>query len=215
MIIQWFGQSYFKLQIKNSAGQEVVIATDPYSPEIGLTPPKFQADIVTISHEHSDHNNLEAIKGEPFVVNGPGEYETKGVFIYGIPAWHDEKQGKERGGNNIFRFQAEDLNVVHLGDLGHELDDAQLEKLNNVDILLIPVGGGPTIDAKKANEIISEIEPRLIIPMHYKLPGLKYDLKTVEEFLKVSGLPSEKMDKLKISRKDLPQEEMRVVILNI
>ncbi|MEK7653149.1 MAG: MBL fold metallo-hydrolase [Patescibacteria group bacterium] len=214
MTIQWFGQSYFKIQFKNSAGEEVTIATDPYSPEIGLNPPKTQADILTISHDHPDHNNLEAIKGEPFVINEPGEYETKGVFIYGIPAWHDEKQGKERGNVTIFRFQAEDLNVVHLGDLGHELNDDQLEKLNDVDILLVPVGGGPTIDAKKANEIISEIEPRIIIPMHYKIPGLKYDFKTADEFLKISGLPSEKMDKLKISRKDLPVEEMKVVILN-
>lgn len=213
MQIQWLGQSYFKIQTKNN-GDEIVIATDPYGSTIGLNPPKVQADIVTISHHHEDHNNLDAIKGEPFIIDGPGEYETKGVFVYGIPAWHDDKQGQERGNNIIYRFKAEEMNIVHLGDLGHELNDEQLERMNNVDILLIPVGGKVTIDAKKASEIISAIEPRIIIPMHYKIPGLKADLGAVEEFLKVSGLPSEKMDKLKITKKDLPQEEMKVIILN-
>lgn len=216
MQIQWFGQSYFKIQTKNN-GEEVVIATDPYDSGYGLKPPKFQADIVTVSHGHNDHNNLDAIKGEPFVINGPGEYETKGVFIYGIPAWHDETEGSERGAVTMYRINAEDMNVVHLGDLGHELSDEQLEKMNNVDILLIPVGGIFTIDAKKANSVISKIEPRIIIPMHYNLPGLKFKsgkkIDSIDKFLKESGLSSEKMDKLKISRKDLPQEETKIIIL--
>ncbi|MBI5766012.1 MBL fold metallo-hydrolase [Candidatus Falkowbacteria bacterium] len=216
MQIQWLGQSYFRIQTKNN-GDEVIIATDPYGADIGLKPPKIQADIVTISHQHHDHNNLDAIKGEPFVIDGPGEYETKGVFIYGIPAWHDNKEGKERGSTIMYRLIAENMNILHLGDLGDLLTNEQIEKINEVDILLIPVGGIYTIDGKKANEIISQLEPRLVIPMHYKIPGFKTstELHSVDQFIKESGLLVEKMDKLKIAKKDLPQEETKIILLNI
>lgn len=216
MQIQWLGQSFFKIQSKNNDA-EITIATDPYGETIGLKPPKFQADIVTISHNHGDHNNLDAIKGEPFIVDSPGEYETKDVFIYGIPSWHDNKQGQERGKNTIYQITAEGINILHLGDLGQDsLNNEQIERIGNVDILLIPVGGIVTIDAKKATEIISALEPRIVIPMHYKINGLKTksELATVEDFLKVSGLPNERMDKLKISKKDLQAEETKVIILN-
>lgn len=213
MQIQWFGQSFFKIQAKTDGG-EVVIAIDPYDDSYGLKTPKFPADIVTVSHDHPDHSNVDAIKGEPFIIKGPGEYETKNIFVYGIPSWHDDQQGKERGNNTIYRFTAEEMNIIHLGDLGHTLDDEQLEKMNGVDILMIPVGGTVTIDAKKANDIIAEIEPRIVIPMHYQIPGLKLKLDSLDNFLKVSGLPSEKTDKLKITKKDLPQEETKIIILN-
>jgi len=214
MQIQWFGQSYFKIQLKHK-GEDVVIATDPYGKEYGLKPPKTQADIVTISHDHDDHNNLDAIGGEPFIIDIPGEYETKGVFIYGIKSYHDDQEGKERGINMMCRIHAEGLTIVHLGDLGADLSDTQLEKLGNVDILMIPVGGVYTIDAKKANALIAKIEPRIIIPMHYDIDGLKLPEKLdgVDKFLKVSSLPSEELDKLKITKKDLPQEDVKVVVL--
>ena len=183
MQIQWFGQSFFKLQAKNNE-EEVIIAIDPYDDSYGLKVPKFSADIVTISHNHPDHNNLDAIKGEPFIINGPGEYETKNIFVYGIPSWHDDQQGQKRGNNTIYRLTVEDMNIIHLGDLGHTLDDEQLEKMNGVDILMIPIGGDVTIDAKKANDIIAEIEPRIVIPMHYQIPGLKVKLDPLETFLK-------------------------------
>ncbi len=213
MQIQWLGQSSFKIQTKTS-GEEITIAIDPYSDEIGLKMPKFQADIALISHQHKDHNNIEAIKGEPFVISNPGEYETKNVFVYGIPAWHDNKEGAERGAVTIFRIQTEGLNIVHLSDLGSKLNAEQLDKIGNVDILMIPVGGIHTVDGKIASEIIAEVEPRIVIPMHYQIPGLEYKLNTVEEFLRVSGLPSEKMDRLKIAKKDLITEGTKIVILN-
>ena len=213
MQIQWLGQSCFKIQAKNN-GQEITIVTDPYGDDIGLKPLKLPADIVTVSHNHHDHNNLDAIKGDSFIVHMPGEYETRGVFIYGIPAFHDNKEGQEKGNITMFKINTEDLTLAHLSDLGHELNDEQLDKLGNVDILLIPVGGNYTIDAKKAVEIVSTIEPRIVIPMHYQIPGLKSKLDSVEAFVKESGLPSEKMDKLKISKKDLLQEETKIVILN-
>ncbi|MFA5029860.1 MAG: MBL fold metallo-hydrolase [Patescibacteria group bacterium] len=212
MQIQWLGHSCFKIQTKNN-GEEIIIATDPYGTQFCSSGvPKFKADVVTISHDHDDHNNLNAIMGDPFVVRGPGEYETKGIFIYGIPAWHDEQAGQERGANIIYRINTEGINLVHLGDLGHLLSDEQIEKLGDVDILMIPVGGVFTIDAKKANEIIGEVEPRLVIPMHYKSPLFKEQVDGVEKFLKESGLPSETLDKLKINKKDLPQEETKIII---
>lgn len=216
MQIQWLGQSCFKIQSKNS-GQEITIVTDPYDgDDIGLKPLKLQADIVTVSHGHSDHNNIDAVKGEPFIIKTPGEYETKGVFIYGLPAYHDNQEGKERGNIIIFKINTEDISIAHLSDLGHDLSDELLDKIGNVDILLLPVGGTYTIDAKKASEIVSAIEPRIVIPMHYQIPGLKLENKlgSVENFLKESGLPSETMDKLKIAKKDLPQDETKVIILN-
>lgn len=216
MQIQWLGQSCFKIQSKNS-GEEITIITDPYDgSDIGLKPLKLTADITTISHNHNDHNYTDAIKGDSFIVSTPGEYETKGVFIYGFPAYHDNKEGKERGNITIFKINTENISLVHLSDLGHDLSDELLDKIGNVDILLLPIGGTYTVDAKKASAIVSAIEPRIVIPMHYQIPGLKLENKlgSVEDFLKESGLPSEKMDKFKIAKKDLPIDETKVIILN-
>ncbi|MDO8669715.1 MAG: MBL fold metallo-hydrolase [Candidatus Buchananbacteria bacterium] len=214
MQIQWLGQSCFKIQTKNN-GEEITIVTDPYDgDDIGLKPLKLQADIVTVSHDHSDHNNLDAIKNDSFIISTPGEYETKGVFIYGFPAYHDNKEGKEKGNITIFKINAENISLAHLSDLGHDLNDELLDKIGNIDILFLPIGGTFTIDAKKAAEVVSAIEPRIVIPMHYKIPNLKVKLNSIDDFLKESGLPSEKMDKLKITKKDLPQEETKIIILN-
>ncbi|MDP1709868.1 MAG: MBL fold metallo-hydrolase, partial [Candidatus Komeilibacteria bacterium] len=144
-----------------------------------------------------------------------GEYEVKNVFIYGIASFHDNENGKKMGKNIIYRLTTESLNLAHLGDLGHELTDEQLEKLGSIDILMIPIGGTYTLDAKMAAKVITQIEPRIVIPMHYQIPGLKTELKGVEEFLKTCGLASETMDKLKISPKELPAEETKVIILTV
>jgi L-ascorbate metabolism protein UlaG (beta-lactamase superfamily) len=176
--------------------------------------PRLEADIVTISHNHEDHNNLEAIKGEPFVVRGPGEYEVKGIYIDGISAYHDAEQGAKRGENIIYRFEIEDISIAHLGDLGAELDDKQLERLEGTDILLVPVGGVYTLDAQKAISVINQVEPRLVIPMHYKLPGLKFALDPVDNFLKAIAIKPRQEEKLKITKKDLPQEDMEVIVLS-
>ena len=211
MQIQWLGQSFFRLTAKNN-GAEVDIAIDPFSESCGLKPAKFNADILAITRNHEDNNNADAIKGEPFTIIGPGEYETKGIFIYGIPAWR-EGDGAKGENTTLYRVSAEGMSIVHLGNLNHELSTEQLEKLGDVDILLIPVGGENALDSKKAAELVSEIEPRIVIPMYYQLPGLKTKLKTVEEFLKASGLPHEKMDKFKIAKKDLPIEDTKVIVL--
>ena len=193
----------------------VILVTDPYADDVGFKMPHFEADIATVSHDHHDHNNVGAIRGNPLIINTAGEYETKSVFVEGVEAWHDDKDGGERGHNIIYRIEMEDISITHLGDLGHILDTKQLEKLEGTDILLIPVGGKYTINAAKAVEVISQLEPRIIIPMHYKVPGLKTDIDGVEKFIKELGIKPRLEEKLKISKKDLPQEDMELVVLSL
>ena len=215
MIITWLGQSAFKLQDKISS-DGITVVTDPYGKETGLKMPSFEADIVTVSHNHPDHNNVDALRGTPFIIDCAGEYDTKGILIEGIDSYHDEEEGKLRGGNIIYRIEIDDISIVHLGDLGHVLSNEQLEKLVGTDILLIPVGGKFTLDAKKAVEVISQIEPRIVIPMHYKIDGLAYeDFDSIEKFIKELGIEPSREEKLKISKKDLPQEDMELVILSV
>jgi len=220
MTIQWFGQSFFKISIKNSKGQDVVVAIDPFNSDCGLkTPSKFGADILLITHDHADHNNTKIIKGtnespEPFIISGPGEYEIKEVMVYGISSYHDDQEGKERGENIIYLINAENMWLAHLGDLGQKtLTDSQLEKIEGTDILCLPVGGNFTINAKEAGKIVSQIEPRVIIPMHYKIKGLNLKIDGVENFIKEIGLPPTEIDKYKIQKKNLPQENQELVIL--
>jgi L-ascorbate metabolism protein UlaG (beta-lactamase superfamily) len=213
MIITWQGHSCFKIQDKIGPDGVTVIC-DPFNKDVGLKPPNCEANIVTISHNHSDHNNVSSLRGKPFVVDCAGEYDHQGVFIEGIDSYHDAKEGKERGKNIIFRLEVDDISVVHLGDQGGALNDDQIEKLAGTDILLIPVGGKYTLDAKMAVEVISQIEPRIVIPMHYKVEGLTLDIDPVDKFIKELGIEPMREEKLKISKKDLPQEDMELVILS-
>lgn len=218
MIITWIGHSCFKIQSKPKgpllAQQEITIVTDPFEDSIGYKMPKIQADIVTVSHDHYDHNNLAAIKGSPFIIDSVGEYEVKNNFIWGVKSFHDKVEGTEKGSNIIYVIESEDLKVAHLGDLCHLLTDKQLEFVKDVDILLIPIGGaGVTLNAKEAVEVVSQIEPRIVIPMHYKTPGLKINLDSIDKFCKEIGVCEQPVDKLKITKKELPQEETRVVIM--
>ncbi|MFA4942336.1 MAG: MBL fold metallo-hydrolase [Patescibacteria group bacterium] len=214
MIITWQGQSCFKIQDK--VGSEgITLVTDPFDKSLGLKLPNFEADIITVSHNHADHNNTSAFRGAPKIVKSAGEYDIKGVMIEGILSYHDESQGKERGSNIIYRIEIDDITICHLGDLGHVLDNKQLERLEGIDILLIPVGGNYTIDAKKAVEVISQIEPRIVIPMHYKTGDMKIDIDGVDKFVKELGIEATYEEKLKINKKDLPAEDMELVILSL
>jgi len=188
---------------------------NPFSEGIGLKLPKLQADILLISHQHEDHNNIKAVSGNPFLIKSGGEYEIKKVFIQGIPAFHDNVQGRERGENTIFTIESEGMRLCHLGDLGQkELTEDQLEKIGDVDILMIPVGGIYTINSKEAAKIMFQIEPKITIPMYYKIPKLKVKLDSLNEFLKTMGLKSiEPINKLSIKRKDLSEEEAKIIVL--
>lgn len=213
MHITYLGHSCFKIQDKVGT-DGITLVTDPFDKAVGLPVPHMEADIVTITHDHHDHNNISAIRGTPFVVDMAGEYDIKGVAIEGIESYHDEKEGAERGKNIIYRIDMDDIKIVHLGDLAHILNDAQLEKLVGVDILLIPVGGRYTLDAKKAVEVVSQIEPRIVIPMHYKTADSQMDIDGVDKFIKELGIAPQYEEKLKVSKKDLPQEDMQLIILS-
>lgn len=188
---------------------------DPFG-DIGLKMPNFSADIVLVTHGHPDHNNVGAVKGEPFVIENPGEYEVKGVFIQGIASFHDDKEGKERGVNTIYTIEAEDMRLCHLGDFGQkQLTDEQLEKIGKVDILMIPVGGTYTIDSSEAAKVIGQIEPKIVVPMHYEMPKLKFKLDGVEKFLKAMGKnATQPQEKLVVKTSALPKEgAMEIVVL--
>jgi len=215
MTIIWHGQSLFELTSSRGKNNQVNIVIDPFSQEVGLRLPKLEADIVLSTHEHYDHNNVKAVGGNYFLIEGPGEYEIREIFIQGIPAFHDDSQGKERGGMTIFTIEAEELRLCHLGDLGQkELTPDQLEKIGEIDILMIPVGGNYTISGKEAVKIMSQIEPKIIIPMHYALPKLKVKLEGVEKFLKTMGIKKiEPANKLTIKKKELAEEEAKIIVL--
>ena len=212
--ITWAGQSCFQISASALKDNPVNIVIDPFE-DIGLKEPRFEADTLLITHSHSDHNNEKAIKGSPFLISGPGEYEVRGVFVQGIDSFHDDEQGKERGKNTIYTIEAEDMRLCHLGDLGQkQLTDEQVEKIGEVDILMIPVGGTYTIDGSEAVKIIGQIEPKVVIPMHYELPGLKFKLDSVSKFLKSMGKNSiEPQDKLTVKSSTLPKERAMEITL--
>ena len=214
--ITWAGQSCFQISVSSSKDVSANIVIDPHE-DTGLKLPHFDADILLVTHDHSDHNNVKGVKGDPFIIEGPGEYEVKGVFVQGIPSFHDDKNGKERGLNTIYLVEAEGIRFCHLGDLGQsQLTDDQLEKIGIVDILMIPVGGTYTIDSVHATRIVGQIEPKMVIPMHFKIPKLKYELDGVEKFLKAIGKNSVvSQDKLTIKASALPKDRaaMEIVVL--
>lgn len=211
MEITYLGHSSFRLK-----GKIATIVTDPFDASVGFKFPKIDASIVTVSHSHGDHNNASAIACDPKIVNGPGEYEIKGVSILGIHSYHDNKQGVERGTNTIYVITLDNINICHLGDLGHKLSEDQVGEIGNVDILLIPVGGVYSLNPSVASEIVSELEPKIVIPMHYQADGLDQvvfkDLEPVGNFIKELGVEPVRDNKFVITYDKIP-EEMQLVVL--
>lgn len=210
MIIHWYGHACFKLQ---SNQNDVIVAIDPYDNSLGWRAPRLTADIAILSTQRGDHSNLEAVKAvqgdAPFVIQYPGEYEIGGVFVHAIPI------GQGKNTTLLSAIRMDECSFVHLGALDRMLSEKELEELGNVDIVCIPVGGGGTLDAKKANELISELEPRIVIPMQYKVAGLKKECGTIDAFLKEYGVKDvQAMDKLKMLKKDLPADKTEVILLN-
>jgi len=215
MQIIWRGQSCFEMLSSQGKNNHVNIVIDPFDEATGLRVPKMEADILLVTHDHHDHNNVKAVGGNPFLIQGPGEYEVKGAYVQGIDSFHDESQGKERGQNTIYTIEVEDLRICHLGDLGQkELTPEQVEKIGEVDILMIPVGGVYTISAKEAVKIMSQIEPNIVIPMHYQIPKLKVKVEGLDRFLKTMGIKKiEPLAKLSIKKKDISLEEAKIMVL--
>jgi L-ascorbate metabolism protein UlaG (beta-lactamase superfamily) len=179
MKLKWLGHAAF--MITSDTGIKII--TDPYTPQDNLTygEIKESADIVTLSHDHFDHNNIAAVKGNPEVVKETTE--VKGIKFKAFPTYHDEAQGGKRGSNTIFCFEVDAIKVCHLGDLGHPLSNKQAAEVGKVDILLIPVGGFFTIDARIASQICDQLKPKVIIPMHYKTSKCTFPISEVDEFL--------------------------------
>ncbi len=188
MEIKYIAHSSFQIKTKTAT-----VVTDPFSADIGIKYPKTFAEIVTVSHDHSDHNNIKGIEGTPTILDWPGEYEIKSTFVSGVASYHDDKKGADRGPNVMFKIFSEGLTLLHVGDLGHKLDDATLEAVGSVDVLLIPVGGHYTIDAATASQVVKQIDPYIVVPMHYGHAGLNQKtfghLQPLSDFLKVMGHP--------------------------
>ena len=194
------GHSCFKIK-----GSQAVIITDPFPPDLGYALGKQTANIVTVSHGHPSHSYAEGIGGEPRIIKGPGEYEISGVLVIGIATFHDSVRGQTRGKNTVYLMEVDGISVCHLGDLGHVLTSEQVEEIGDVDVLLLPVGGGSTINAAMAAEVIRQVEPKAVIPMHYKTPSIKRELGSVEDFLKEMAVGQiEPRNKLSLSRSNLP-----------
>ena len=204
MEISWLGHACFVLR-----GKHATLITDPFTPQSaaqGEAPRlgKVNASIVTVSHQHSGHNYVAGVGGKPRVVRGPGEYEISDVLITGVASYHDNKRGQEYGRNTIYVIHMDDLAICHLGDLGHTLQEEQLEEVADADVLLIPIGGQHTINATQAAEVISQVEPRIVIPMHYRSDEGDAAL---NKFCREMGVESlEQQQKLVISRNTLPTE---------
>lgn len=209
MKITWYGQTCFRLSERGRAA----VVTDPYPPDVGLTFPRPRADVVAISYDDPQCRYTSGVRGSFKLFDGPGEYEVGGVFVTGIPTFADDKSGASRGLNTVFTFDFDGLTVCHLGRLGHVPTQSQMESLGTVNILLVPVGGGGSLSPARASEVISLFEPSIVIPMYYKVRGLKVSLGTLGRFLKEMGL--EKVDSqevLKVSRSSL-SEETQVIVL--
>lgn len=215
MEIAYLGHSAFKIKTKSGT-----IVMDPYNPSVGLKLPSLSADIVTVSHDHEDHNNVKAVSGtsrreNPFVIREPGEYEIEGISIFGYQTFHDAKEGAERGGNVMYVIQAEDMRVLHLGDLGHNLSEKQIADLDGIDVVMVPVGGVYTVDAEVATKVIEAIDPSIVIPMHFKTA--QHDAKTFGEMSELAKFTSQyghavrTVKTLQISKISLPQEATEVI----
>ncbi len=205
MEITWYGLSCFRIVERGMA----TIVTDPYNGKVGLPTLKLRADVVTVSHDAPGHDHLKSVQGYRFALTGPGEYEIGGVFITGIGTSHIEASSR----NVLFVFHYNGLSVAHLGDLAKVPTQTQIEALEQVNVLLVPVGGGNSLNAAQAAELVSMLEPNVVVPMHYQIPRLKVALDDAERFLKEMGVSdAEVQTSLKISATGLP-EETEVVVL--
>lgn len=210
MKIKFHGHACFSI-----SDGDFTLVTDPYSDETGMKMPKVKATVVSVSHKHPHHSNVKGVEGEPRVFNWPGEYETGGVHFRGIPSFHAPKEAAEQTENTIFTYNLKGIRLCHLGDIGTKLTPEQLDQVGDIDILFVPIGGVDTIDAKKAKEVIEQIEPRMVIPMVYNTEGSSVGLAELQPFLSEMGAQNtEALESLSVKRSDLPEENSKLVILN-
>jgi len=179
ILLRWFGHACFRIR-----GRKTVV-TDPFhGKDVGYPTPDTEADIVTVSHDHFDHNRTDVIKGDFVIVNQAGTYDFDGVKIKGVESYHDDAKGTKRGKNIIFRIEMNGISFCHLGDLGHVIGEDDVEKIGEVDVLLIPVGGHFTIGPEEAWKVIDLLNPKIVVPMHYKTEVLDFPIKPVDDFIR-------------------------------
>jgi len=208
MEIVWLGHSCFRIR-----GKEATIVTDPFDKTLGYPLRKPTASIVTVSHKHPQHSFVDGVAGSPRVGIRPGEYDIANAFINGIATYHDNEKGAVRGKNTAFFMEIDEVKVCHLGDIGHVPTSEQIEQMSGVDILMVPVGGFSTINAAAAAETIGLLEPKLVIPMHYKTEVVKMELEPLEHFIKVMGLKEVvSQPKLNVTKSTLPPETKVLVL---
>ena len=219
MKISWYGQSLFHISSRTKKSQ-VSISINPFKKEVGLKTPTLKTDILLSGNK--ENHNLDSIKNDFFLIDNPGEYEVKGVFIEGIPTFNfknEKKEDPERSfdGNTIYTIEVDGIKVCHLGNIKQkELKEDQLERIGMVDILMVPVGGEDTLTAKEAIGIIGQIEPGIIIPMQYAVPKLKIKLDKVDDFLKLSKAEDLKpIEKLVIKKSEIDSEQPKIITLSI
>jgi len=208
MEITWLGHSCFLIR-----GKGKTIITDPCHPDLGYRLGEPEADIVTLSHFHPGHNYIEGVANNPKQIKSPGEYEIGGIFITGIPTFHDDKKGELRGKNTIYIIEMDGITLCHLGDLGHPLGPNLVEELGDVDILFLPVGEISTIPVDTAVEIVRQLEPPIVIPMHYKTEAFNGEFSPVDKFLdKMRIRELEARPKLSITSSSLPTPTQTIVL---
>ncbi len=217
MNIQYYGDFCFKITTKpgGRATEDVVIWTDTPEKATGIRTPFGAADLVLLSHLSPDDESLSGLKGEPQVFHTPGEYSAKGIGILGFPSFRDSQEGAERGQNTIFVFDSEDMHLAFLGALGAVPTEKVIERIGDPDILFVPVGGDGTLPPKKVDELIRSIEPKVVIPMHYRLPGTKIEADTAEAFCREIGCPmGEPVGRFNFKKKDLDGKSMEIMFLS-
>lgn len=208
MDVTWLGHGCFRLRGRNAA-----VVTDPYPPAIGLKLARMDADLVTVSHEHENHSYTQVVRDGAYEIHGPGEYEVAGVSVIGVPTFHDAEKGSKHGRNTVYLIEIDDVRICHLGDLGHKLEDAEAEAVASPDVLLVPVGGLTAMNAAQAAEVVRQLEPRYVVPMHFAIPGLKLQLDPIDRFLKEMGVTTaEPQPKLAV-QKSSGEYDTRVVVL--
>ncbi len=209
MDVTWLGHGCFRLR-----GRAAAVVTDPYPPAIGLKLSRMDAEVVTVSHEHENHNYTQVVREGAYEIRGPGEYEVAGVSVTGVPTYHDAEKGAQHGRNTVYLIEIDEVRICHLGDLGHKLDDAEAEAVASPDVLLVPVGGRTAMNAEQAAEVVRQLEPRYVVPMHYAIPGLKLQLDPIDRFLKEMGVTaSDPQPKLSVQRSAGGDYETKVVVL--
>ncbi len=209
MNITWYGHSCFKIV----SAEGIILITDPFDERVGYDVPRLTADIITISHNHYDHNNTSVVKSEHILINKLEDNNIYGIKVKGFKTYHDNERGSKRGDNNIYRFSIDSITIAHLGDLGHEIGEELLKELGTIDLLLIPIGGIYTIDSVQAIRVVKSINPKIVIPMHYKTDKLRFDLEPVDNFLKYFDNVNIRRNEIEITR-DMLRGSTKVIVLN-